>query len=103
MVIGVEKFRHGTNLVTVDEFFGSLLNAKEEPESPDYPKDMKLASGKTFLEQFGPRGVLKCKADGKGARPLRTPARRTGADSSPRSHSPKRTSFSNITKSDKRL
>jgi len=37
-----------------DEFFGNLyhLNAEEEPESPDYPKDPK------FKEKFGPRGVL---------------------------------------------
>ena len=41
-----------------DEFFGNLyhLNAEEEPENPDYPKDPK------FREKFGPRGVLKCKA-----------------------------------------
>ncbi len=41
-----------------DEFYGSLyhLNAKEEPELPDYPKDP------GFLAKFGPRGVLDCKA-----------------------------------------
>ncbi len=41
-----------------DEFFGTLyhLNAEEEPENPDYPKDPK------FRETFGPRGVLKCVA-----------------------------------------
>ena len=51
-----------------DEFFGNLyhLNAEEEPENRDYPGDLKLANGKTFREQFGPRGVLRCKADGKG-------------------------------------
>jgi arylsulfatase len=51
-----------------DEFLGNLyhLNAEEEPENRDYPGDMKLANGKTFREQFGPRGVLSCKADGKG-------------------------------------
>jgi arylsulfatase A-like enzyme len=39
-----------------DEFFGNLyhLNAEEEPELPDYPKDPK------FKEMFGPRGVLHC-------------------------------------------
>ena len=39
-----------------DEFFGNLyhLNAEEEPEHPDYPKNP------TFRAQFGPRGVLKC-------------------------------------------
>ena len=45
-----------------DEFFGNLyhLNAEEEPEDPDYPKDPR------FKERFGPRGVLHCKSDGKG-------------------------------------
>ncbi|MCM0665306.1 arylsulfatase [Flavobacterium tyrosinilyticum] len=39
-----------------DEFFGNLyhLNAEEEPELPDYPKDP------AYLKQYGPRGVLKC-------------------------------------------
>jgi arylsulfatase A-like enzyme len=41
-----------------DEFFGNLyhLNAEEEPENPDYPKDPR------FRTRFGPRGVLRCKA-----------------------------------------
>ncbi len=41
-----------------DEFFGNLyhLNAEEEPEYPDYPKDP------AFKKRFGPRGVLRCKA-----------------------------------------
>jgi arylsulfatase len=44
-----------------DEFFGNLyhLNAEEEPENPDYPKDP------NFRKKFGPRGVLKCKASDK--------------------------------------
>ena len=43
-----------------DEFFGNLyhLNAEEEPENEDYPRDMVLKNGKTFLETFGPRGVI---------------------------------------------
>jgi arylsulfatase len=43
-----------------DEFFGNLyhLNAEEEPENRDYPADMVLANGKTFAEEFGPRGVV---------------------------------------------
>ena len=47
-----------------DEFFGNLyhLNAEEEPENRDYPRDIRLPDGKTFLETYGPRGVLKCKA-----------------------------------------
>jgi arylsulfatase len=45
-----------------DEFFGNLyhLNAEEEPELPDYPKDPE------FRKKFGPRGVLHSWADGKG-------------------------------------
>ena len=44
-----------------DEFFGNLyhLNAEEEPEDPDYPKDP------AFKKQFGPRGVIHSYADGK--------------------------------------
>jgi len=43
-----------------DEFFGNLyhLNAEEEPENPDYPRDAE------FREKFGPRGVIKSSADG---------------------------------------
>jgi len=49
-----------------DEFFGNLyhLNAEEEPENEDYPADMILADGQTFLQKFGPRGVIKSSADG---------------------------------------
>ncbi len=45
-----------------DEFFGNLyhLNAEEEPEDPDYPKDPE------FKKLFGPRGVLHSWADGRG-------------------------------------
>jgi arylsulfatase len=48
--------RHG-----FDEFFGNLyhLNAEEEPENPDYPKDP------AFRQRFGPRGVLHTYADGR--------------------------------------
>src|ERR1700732_3541708 len=44
-----------------DEFFGNLyhLNAEEEPELPDYPKESDFPH---FHEKFGPRGVLDCKA-----------------------------------------
>ena len=49
-----------------DEFFGNLyhLNAEEEPEDPDYPKDPE------FKKHFGPRGVLHCWADGKGGQKI---------------------------------
>ncbi len=41
-----------------DEFYGNLyhLNAEEEPELRDYPKDP------AFHAKYGPRGVLDCKA-----------------------------------------
>jgi arylsulfatase A-like enzyme len=44
-----------------DEFYGNLyhLNAEEEPELPDYPKDP------AFRAKFGPRGVMDCKASDK--------------------------------------
>ena len=55
-----------------DEFFGNFyhLNAEQEPENPDYPKDPK------FKERFGPRGVFQLLRDGRGQhsrrrRPLR--------------------------------
>ena len=50
-----------------DEFFGNLyhLNAEEEPENPDYPKNPE------FKKKFGPRGVIKATPAARS----RTPAR----------------------------
>ncbi len=44
-----------------DEFYGNLyhLNAEEEPEEPDYPKNP------DFKKKFGPRGLLDCRASDK--------------------------------------
>jgi arylsulfatase A-like enzyme len=44
-----------------DEFYGALyhLNASEEPEHPDYPKDPE------FFKKYGPRGVIHSFADGR--------------------------------------
>jgi arylsulfatase len=44
-----------------DEFFGNLyhLNAEEEPENVDYPKDAE------FKKRFGPRGVIHSFSDGR--------------------------------------
>ncbi len=44
-----------------DEFLGNLyhLNAEEEPENADYPKNPE------FRKKYGPRGVIKSSADGK--------------------------------------
>lgn len=51
-----------------DVFYGNLyhLNAEEEPEQEDYPRDMVLPSGQTFLERFGPRGVIRSTANAGG-------------------------------------
>ena len=47
-----------------DEFYGDLyhLNAEEEPEMYDYPSEKDFPN---FRKQYGPRGVLKCKASDK--------------------------------------
>ena len=49
----------------MDEFYGNLyhLNAEEEPENPDYPKDP------AFHAKYGPRGVMVCVATNTVARP----------------------------------
>jgi arylsulfatase A-like enzyme len=56
-----DKDEHLPTAHGFDEFFGNLyhLNAEEEPENPDYPKDP------NFKTRFGPRGVIKSTADGK--------------------------------------
>ncbi len=57
-----------------DEFFGNLyhLNAEDEPEHPDYPKNP------AFRAQFGPRGVMKCVADHGRHAGRRSPLRPMG-------------------------
>ena len=49
-----------------DEFFGNLyhLNAEQEPENPDYPKDPE------FRKKFGPRGVLHTWANPDGSQKI---------------------------------
>lgn len=44
-----------------DEFYGNLyhLNAEEEPENEDYPKDP------NFKKKYGPRGIIHSYADGR--------------------------------------
>jgi arylsulfatase len=53
-----------------DEFYGNLyhLNAEEEPELPDYPKESEFPN---FRKNYGPRGVLHCHADGKGGQKIK--------------------------------
>lgn len=57
-----DRDEHLPTLHGFDEFLGNLyhLNAEEEPENLDYPKDPE------FRKKFGPRGVLHTWADGQG-------------------------------------
>lgn len=56
-----DKDKHLPTNHGFDEFFGNLyhLNAEEEPEDVDYPKDP------AFRKMFGPRGVIRSYADGR--------------------------------------
>jgi arylsulfatase len=62
-----DRDEHLPTMHGFDEFFGNLyhLNAEEEPENLDYPKNPE------FRKRFGPRGVLHCKADGKGGQTIK--------------------------------
>ena len=55
-----------------DEVLGNLyhLNAEEEPENRDYPAEYVMPDGRTFLEHYGPRGVLKTKANPDGTQTI---------------------------------
>jgi len=57
-----DRDEHLPTMHGFDEFFGNLyhLNAEEEPEEADYPKDPE------FRKKFGPRGVLHTWANGDG-------------------------------------
>ncbi|WP_430795411.1 arylsulfatase [Achromobacter spanius] len=57
-----DRDEHLPTLHGFDEFMGNLyhLNAQEEPENEDYPKDPE------FLKRFGPRGVIRSWANPDG-------------------------------------
>jgi len=61
-----DRDEHLPTMHGFDEFLGNLyhLNAEEEPENEDYPTDP------AFRKKFGPRGVLKVTADGKGGQTI---------------------------------
>lgn len=67
-----DRDEHLPTMNGFDEFYGNLyhLNAEEEPENEDYPRDLVLPDGKKFVDRYGPRGVLKCKADGRGGQTI---------------------------------
>jgi arylsulfatase len=61
-----DRDEHLPTMHGFDEFFGNLyhLNAEEEPENEDYPKNPE------FRKKFGPRGVIHSWADGKGGQKI---------------------------------
>lgn len=61
-----DRDEHLPTMHGFDEFFGNLyhLNAEEEPENLDYPRNPE------FRRRFGPRGVLHCRVDGKGGQTI---------------------------------
>lgn len=61
-----DRDEHLPTMHGFDEFFGNLyhLNAEEEPEHEDWPKNPE------FRKKFGPRGVLRTTADGKGGQTI---------------------------------
>jgi arylsulfatase len=61
-----DRDEHLPTMHGFDEFLGNLyhLNAEEEPENPDYPKNPE------FRKRFGPRGVIRSRADGKGGQTI---------------------------------
>jgi arylsulfatase A-like enzyme len=64
-----DQDRHLPTAHGFDEFFGNLyhLNAEEEPEHRDYPKPEDFPDFKT---NYGPRGVLRCKANPDGTQTI---------------------------------
>ena len=64
-----DQDRHLPTAHGFDEFFGNLyhLNAEEEPEHEDYPKPEDFPD---FAKNYGPRGVLRCKANPDGSQTI---------------------------------
>jgi arylsulfatase A-like enzyme len=61
-----DRDEHLPTMHGFDEFLGNLyhLNAEEEPENEDYPKNPE------FRKKFGPRGVIHSWADGNGGQKI---------------------------------
>ncbi len=63
-----DRDEHLPTMHGFDEFLGNLyhLNAEEEPENEDYPGDFVMVNGKTFRQNYGPRGVIHSWATSDG-------------------------------------
>ncbi len=61
-----DRDEHLPTMHGFDEFLGNLyhLNAEEEPENEDYPKDP------AFRKKYGPRGVIHSWANGDGTQKI---------------------------------
>ena len=61
-----DRDEHLPTMHGFDEFLGNLyhLNAEEEPENLDYPKNPE------FRKKYGPRGVIHSKSDGNGGQTI---------------------------------
>ena len=66
-----DRDEHLPTMHGFDEFFGNLyhLNAEEEPENGDYPKNPE------FRKKFGPRGVINPSQTARAGRRSKIPAR----------------------------
>lgn len=64
-----DKDEHLPTAHGFDEFYGNLyhLNAEEEPELPDYPKESEFPE---FRKKYGPRGVLHSFANADGTQKI---------------------------------
>lgn len=64
-----DKDEHLPTAHGFDEFYGNLyhLNAEEEPEQPDYPKESEFPG---FRKKYGPRGVLHSFANADGTQKI---------------------------------
>lgn len=64
-----DKDEHLPTAHGFDEFYGNLyhLNAEEEPELPDYPKESDFPN---FKKKYGPRGVIHSYANSDGTQKI---------------------------------
>jgi arylsulfatase A-like enzyme len=74
-----DRDEHLPTMHGFDEFFGNLyhLNAEEEPENETTRRPGACQAARPSESSFGPRGVLHCKADGKGGQTIEDTGRLT--------------------------
>lgn len=65
-----DKDEHLPTAHGFEEFYGNLyhLNAEEEPEHPDYPKESEFPN---FKKKYGPRGVIHSFANADGTQSIK--------------------------------